>query len=801
MVEPVKPIIVESNISENASGNSSDEVQDLIKVKFDVFELTPEMSVELNGIPSFPPIEVPPPPCLKHFENAPHPLSGAKVSKSTPGVDPSSHKYDGVLFGAKAPVTKQLIPDGMTKEAHFEMGCKTFPPYLEQAAVPDFVSRTISTAQKLGKNGVLRFRNQMRTHIQAVADHPWCVKLNSVWQRTRPRHCREVNGRLYGVLLLYLIHLAGFQANNLANVFHQGFPYTGVFPPFGGWIPGDFPPPESMDNLVPDPREALRRCVDRVKRQESEMINETWRATMKEKDMGILYGPFRASPEQEDLPDLPWDKRLAFVPRFGIPHNSDVGRARPIDDGKFAKINRAGQWSECPWLPSIDTVIAAIQLTMKNGHGVKMFKLDHDAAYKRWPTTERDMYLSCLVVMDPNRGPAGEPVVFISKALVFGTIGSVHGYCSFSQLLCILCNRLFLSPLLGYVDDFMGVEREDLIQSSFENIIWLHEILGVLLKEKKSIPPCLSTDILGLPVSINNDTKIVLVIPSLERRTQGIAMLTDIISEKRLSKAVARKVGGKLSFLSGAIWGRLGRVAMYVLWQYTKYNKNPIVSIGDLIYFKFLLEIVATAPPREIEMQPNVDERVIMWLDGAWANDRGGVGGIVVLVNKFGETLKRFYFAEEVSKEIRESWQTQRRKQFNTQAEILACVMAIETFADIVFGKYLVIYEDNTGAQFNCLRGCARVPESAKLVATFWSLCSKYRAIPWFERVRTDANPGDNPSRFELKLPEKLQCTRRPGIVPSDMLSRFSVESTITPPSKRPRQVEHESSNKKTRNH
>lgn len=563
----------------------------------------------LCGLPNFPRAECVDLPVLPDFLNFPHPLFGGPLSRKTPIVEGVSdhliapEMLRGVLFGSKARIHENLVPDGLTKEQHFKVGAGIIPPICKQVPLPHFLDHCVSESIRLGPDKVLEHRKQMMDHLESVFKHPWHEKHKEAWQNARLDRCREVNPNLDGPGLVYLLNLAGLPIEDLEEDLFSGFRYTGRFSEYGVWPPGEFPDPKSLDEVFGDPAGQLKMCVDRVSKQEEWLAVETWRATEKEIKMGILRGPFRARPEDTDLPELPVlsseAPRRGFLPRFGVPHNSEKGRARPIDDGKVSGLNTAAVWGEHPWLPSLDVLIGVIQKWHQANKNAKMIKLDHASAYKKWAVREHDVALSTLVVYDPVKK---RPVCFESGALVFGAIGSVAAYCNISMLLSVAVNRLLYIPQAGYVDDFVISDHEDLAESSYQCVVQLHEWLGIELKRSKDIPPTLEADLLGIPATINNENKTVTLQPTQERKDEVDQMLDEAIKERRITPKTASRLAGKTSFVAGSLWGRWSRTVMSVLWSYTMSAKpsKSIIPAGDVVMLKFLRHALATSPPPRV---------------------------------------------------------------------------------------------------------------------------------------------------------------------------------------------------------
>ena len=91
-----------------------------------------------------------------------------------------------------------------------------------------------------------------------------------------------------------------------------------------------------------------------------------------------------------------------------------------------------------------------------------------------------------------------------------------------------------------------------------------------------------------------------------------------------------------------------------------------------------------------------------------------------------------------------------RRRQQIGQLEILAGLVPYLSVPHLLAGRDVVHWIDNTSAKAALVHGYSGAPDSARLVHAFHSYNLGLRARPWFEYVRSKANPADEPSRVDL---------------------------------------------------
>ena len=75
--------------------------------------------------------------------------------------------------------------------------------------------------------------------------------------------------------------------------------------------------------------------------------------------------------------------------------------------------------------------------------------------------------------------------------------------------------------------------------------------------------------------------------------------------------------------------------------------------------------------------------------------------------------------------------------------ELLWPVFAAFAWRDDLAKAYPIIYEDNTGAQFNLLSGFSNCFASSLILAAFWGASAAQKSRPWIDRVASGDNPAD----------------------------------------------------------
>ena len=87
-----------------------------------------------------------------------------------------------------------------------------------------------------------------------------------------------------------------------------------------------------------------------------------------------------------------------------------------------------------------------------------------------------------------------------------------------------------------------------------------------------------------------------------------------------------------------------------------------------------------------------------------------------------------------------------RRQQIGAD-EIIGAMVPYLTCPELLAGRAVIHWIDNTSAIAGLAKGYARSPDSARLVHYFHAWCARIGANVWFEYVPSAANVADAPSR------------------------------------------------------
>ena len=159
----------------------------------------------------------------------------------------------------------------------------------------------------------------------------------------------------------------------------------------------------------------------------------------------------------------------------------------------------------------------------------------------------------------------------------------------------------------------------------------------------------------------------------------------------------------------------------------------------------------------EISLVQNDVEHVVLLCDASGNNAHLAA----VLVTKAGAQ----YVDMPTPAEWRQ-WFVERKDKQIFGLETLAVVLGMESFREQLRGKHVTIYTDNVGVQGALTRGSTKEPDHNEMVHLIWRRITCDQVGVWFDRVPTDDNIADGPTRRWTEALDSICAERRHAILP-----------------------------------
>ena len=162
--------------------------------------------------------------------------------------------------------------------------------------------------------------------------------------------------------------------------------------------------------------------------------------------------------------------------------------------------------------------------------------------------------------------------------------------------------------------------------------------------------------------------------------------------------------------------------------------------------------------PRSLDSETVTDVEAVVFTDGFTPDQRKieeaaeepRIGGVV-----FSKKVERpVVFTMPVKQQIIDAW-IPRSNQI-ALIELLAVVVAVDTFKPIITGQRVLVMIDSESALGGLVKGYSALEDICELVGVFWQSVDDSRTLVYLDRIPTDSNPADAPSRNKMEVAKRL---------------------------------------------
>ena len=99
--------------------------------------------------------------------------------------------------------------------------------------------------------------------------------------------------------------------------------------------------------------------------------------------------------------------------------------------------------------------------------------------------------------------------------------------------------------------------------------------------------------------------------------------------------------------------------------------------------------------------------------------------------------------------------------------ELFATVVALRTFSERLAGSWSLLLVDSEPVQGALVKGYSARENLCELVSVFWNIALELKVQLYIDRVPTDANPADHPSRDRMQVGARFGWKTVDPIFPS----------------------------------
>jgi hypothetical protein len=476
---------------------------------------------------------------------------------------------------------------------------------------------------------------------------------------------------------------------------------------------------------------------------------EIWDSTIEDRDEGSCLGPFWSV---EEVSKSLGTDRWVPTQRFEVVQKSKV---RGCDSATVNLVNQVTHVTEKLQLPSTDANVACIRKlrTKAQGKGLVAWVLDERKAYRQIGVKPEERKFSVITFRHYD---SGKLAFFIMVGHSFGLVSAVYNYNRRSALLDEILRNVFKLVSFNFYDDKFGFETEVTARSAFDCAQKVHHWLGARFDAQK-LQFGSEVDILGVTYDLKN---FILKIKQ-SRKEEITEEIASIQSVGFLEPGHAGKLKGKLMFGASQLWGKVGR-AFFLAFSERQYGKKFAAGGSTEITEPLRLslaqwsKLVNNGPPREINPLRSASADVVIFTDGFTPDQRKNEKG----ASRIGATVfcrcaaVPAQFGAVVPQEVIDKW-LPRATQI-CMVELVATVVALHTFEAYLRGKTVLLLVDAEAVEGALVKGYSSRSDLCELVGVFWDIVVELRALIYIDRIPTDANCSDPPSRDKFLIGEEL---------------------------------------------
>ena len=623
------------------------------------------------------------------------------------------------------------VPSDFVKRA----ACLGHPNTLEYS-VPAPLKKTIDRCLKEGHVSIAQARTaalrRWSLRAKAIADEGGDVEDGDVF----PEHCRKVlagkSMRLFGEMLEH----ANYADRHLVKHMKEGFHLMGPLPETGV-----LPTRVTVGSLTPEEVRANAAINNKAIFESTKAGRDTqveqavYDATIAERDRGWLEGPV-------DFDSLP--QGAVLTRRFGVEQTSfdvnvgSVKKVRPIDDYTESLVNLTNSSTETINPHGIDTILAAAAYRVRKGRKMGLREslvaktVDLRKAYKQLPISSSSLPDAFLCVLDPA---SGCPQIFRSSVLPFGARAAVNNFCRVSQALHWLGLIIMAFHWSCFFDDFFITgnsaesKRLDLMQKGF------FALLSWETSAEKGGAFQAVAKALGVQFSFADSSSGLLSVCNTEGRTKEVCDQIQFFLERGKASSAELATLRLTATFSG------GDQSMKVL-------SLACAKTGSISFNQDLVSALTCLKDRVLKGAPRLvrgthRNKYLLFADACHEEGGAGLGGVLygptgMVVAWFGEWLEPTEL-ECINLDFKETL----IYELEASASYAACTVLCKGIrqADII------CFTDNEAVLSNLITGKSDVCLVSVMLDGVYEWEGSSDCNLWFERVASNANPSDDPSR------------------------------------------------------
>ncbi|OLP84362.1 hypothetical protein AK812_SmicGene34786 [Symbiodinium microadriaticum] len=611
----------------------------------------------------------------------------------------SGQKAIAAGYQMKKSVVLPLITTEMHPGEAIEFALDVIHPFTQDAAIDSDLQAVLQELVDHPKAVCDRRESLLRTWDARARD--LVPESEKLLKQIPDRHLRcllrgvpddqpvELGAFFHVALWRELLQQASCSDVDLVDQIMAGMPIVGDIASSHRWAADRKPHADhlSVDSLRSRAWEFRSKVLRAIKRAPlTEHSPKVWEATLEDVAEGAAVGPFF---EESEVSEFVGDDHWIPTQRFEVVQKNKV---RGVDSAASNGINMATVVTEKLELPSTDANVAVIKWLRSRlpDKALRGWVLDERRAYRQVPISPGHRKWSVVALKDPS---TGKVAFFVMVGHSFGLVSAVYNYNRRSAAITDILRRMFSVAAFNLYDDKYGFEPEDTAASAFALAEKVHWWLGARFDQQK-LQLCSDPTILG----VTYDLEQYLLKIKKSRKKELSDEISMILEHEELSPGQAGKLRGKLMPIPGS-----------------GSRKSDIVIFTD------------GSAPSSSPKDPATEM----------------IGGVM-----FTREDSPKQFSSDVPKLIVQRWFP--RKTQICMIELLAAVVAVQTFREEIRGKLVLLFIDSEPVEAALIKGYSAKEDVCELAIDPWPF--------WHEPIgRAQKNPPTPPFVLLFNMGDRPQ--------------------------------------------
>ena len=657
-----------------------------------------------------------------------------------------------------------------TKLEFFTKSMQVAHPFDTFATVDSLSKQNIHSMLTRGHIAICRERLKALVQCEKLAKQ--MDEEEKQWKVTLPVHMREVLEGKRVLLWEALLRQHGYQDLAVVDFMKSGVDLVGKH------VPSPLMP-EQMVRATTSPELLARSSVWRNKsfsaspihKDDPDMAQQLYQVTMDEVGRGFLKGPY--------------DSLEQIRSEFGLEHvvvnrrflllQGEANKPRAIDDCKSSGVNNAITQNNKLVLQDIDSFVSLAAYVGSCIRGGKVVMspsetetkpldlhpdfgesiswkgkcLDLEKAYRQVPVSHSSLAYSVALVHTVE----GVPRYFISQSLPFGACSSVYAFNRISASIKFLVQKLLGGILTVFYDDFpllepsVSAELFDQMMSKFLTILgWHHATTG-----KKGLSYAEAFDVLGATVELSKLQSGHLEVRNKVGRLERIQRL---INEAKKTfppkKHDMQVIAGLLQYATGNSLGVTLRLCSRACSSLSA-GRCPCTAQEFSDLCDWMCRVIGLVQPRVIDLAIKT-KPLLVFKDASWDGSVARWGFVVT--DPLDDT--RLVFGGQIPDVLVQHWLRQVGQQIICEAEIFAAVLARWYLNTKYTNRRCIFWIDNDAARLALIKSVSTSVPMLCMAQSFHAFSETDNIQCWFERVASESNIADLPSRQQSAEAAKL---------------------------------------------